>query len=203
MIDYIEVFHRLGARTNLMESEQRLIARFVGALRMDIKEKVKLQPFSWLSEASPFAETMEEMNERRSKKATRKESRERRLPWTRHMHYILLQTTHHQQKERIKRNLKKEVKRKKILIPRRRLEIHTTDLPWKVSLVQSEWSYVQWLSLVENSSFTRWRGRFLWGRSRNHRGRSLSPMKEIGYLAFFEGFFSLFDRMGFHLKTNW
>ena len=80
MIDYIEVFHRLGARTNLMESEQRLIARFVGALRMDIKEKVKLQPFSWLSEASPFAETMEEMNERRSKKATRKESRERRLP---------------------------------------------------------------------------------------------------------------------------
>uniref|UniRef100_A0A9I9D4C6 Retrotransposon gag domain-containing protein n=1 Tax=Cucumis melo TaxID=3656 RepID=A0A9I9D4C6_CUCME len=86
--DYIEEFHRLGARTNSMESEQRLIARSVGALHMDIKETVRLQPFSWLSEASSFAETVEEMgwlseassfaetveemNEIRSKKATKK-----------------------------------------------------------------------------------------------------------------------------------
>ena len=45
MAEYIEEFHQLGARTNLMENEQRLIARFVGGLRFDIKEKVKLQPF--------------------------------------------------------------------------------------------------------------------------------------------------------------
>ena len=45
MVQYIEEFHRLGARTNLMENEQRLIDRFVGGLRYDIKEKVKLQPF--------------------------------------------------------------------------------------------------------------------------------------------------------------
>ena len=43
--DYIEKFHRLGARTNLMENEKHLIVWFVGGLRFDIKEKVKLQPF--------------------------------------------------------------------------------------------------------------------------------------------------------------
>ncbi|TYK31395.1 serine/threonine-protein kinase TIO-like [Cucumis melo var. makuwa] len=31
--DYIEEFHRLGARTNLVENEQHLIARFIGGLR--------------------------------------------------------------------------------------------------------------------------------------------------------------------------
>ena len=49
--DYIEEFHRLGARTNLMENEQHLIARFVGGLRFDIKEKVRLRPFLNLSDA--------------------------------------------------------------------------------------------------------------------------------------------------------
>ncbi|KAA0066332.1 uncharacterized protein E5676_scaffold602G001230 [Cucumis melo var. makuwa] len=40
-----------GARMNLMENEQHLIAWFVGGLRFDIKEKVKLQPFLTLSDA--------------------------------------------------------------------------------------------------------------------------------------------------------
>lgn len=46
MANYIEEFQRLGARTSLMKNEQHLIARFVGGLRMDIKEKVKLQSFN-------------------------------------------------------------------------------------------------------------------------------------------------------------
>ncbi|KAA0038479.1 uncharacterized protein E5676_scaffold6571G00030 [Cucumis melo var. makuwa] len=40
MAEYIEEFHRLGARTNLMENEQDLIAGFVGGLRLDIKENL-------------------------------------------------------------------------------------------------------------------------------------------------------------------
>lgn len=34
----IEEFHQLGVRTNLVENEQHLIARFIGGLLMDIKE---------------------------------------------------------------------------------------------------------------------------------------------------------------------
>ncbi|KAA0060703.1 transposon Ty3-I Gag-Pol polyprotein isoform X1 [Cucumis melo var. makuwa] len=37
--EYIEEFHRLGARTNLMESEQHLIARFTGGLRTNRRRK--------------------------------------------------------------------------------------------------------------------------------------------------------------------
>lgn len=36
--DFVQEFHRLGARTNLAGNEQHLSARFVGGLRMDIKE---------------------------------------------------------------------------------------------------------------------------------------------------------------------
>ena len=59
--EYIEEFHRLSARTNLSENEQHQIARFVGGLRFDIKEKVRLQPLRFLSEAISLAETVEEM----------------------------------------------------------------------------------------------------------------------------------------------
>ena len=58
--EYIEV-HRLSARTNLSENDQHQIARFIRGLRFDIKEKVKLQPFRFLSEAISLAETVEEM----------------------------------------------------------------------------------------------------------------------------------------------
>lgn len=40
VVDYIEEFHLLEAKTNMMEGEQHLIASFVGGLRLDIKEKV-------------------------------------------------------------------------------------------------------------------------------------------------------------------
>ncbi|KAA0047078.1 reverse transcriptase [Cucumis melo var. makuwa] len=65
--DYIKEFHHLGARINLSENEQHQIARFIGGLRFDIKEKIKLQPFRFLSEAISFAETVEEMNAIRTK----------------------------------------------------------------------------------------------------------------------------------------
>ena len=73
--DYIEEFHRLGARTNLMENEQHLIARFVGGLRFDIKEKVKLQPFLNLADVITYTESVEEIIDLNLKKNTR------RGPW--------------------------------------------------------------------------------------------------------------------------
>ena len=72
VVDYIEEFHRLSARTNLSENERHQIARFVGGLRFDIKEKVKLQPFRFLSEAISFAEIVEEMIAIRSKNLNRR-----------------------------------------------------------------------------------------------------------------------------------
>ena len=56
----------------MMENEQHLIARFVGGLLMDIKEKVKLQPFNWISKAISFAETVEEIDELHFKNASRR-----------------------------------------------------------------------------------------------------------------------------------
>ncbi|KAA0057584.1 Transposon Ty3-G Gag-Pol polyprotein [Cucumis melo var. makuwa] len=39
VVEYIEEFHTLSARTNLSENEQHQIMRFIGGLRFDIKEK--------------------------------------------------------------------------------------------------------------------------------------------------------------------
>ena len=65
--EYIEKFHRLGAPTNLMKNEQHLIVRFIRGLQMDLREKVKLHRFQWLSEAIAYAETIEEMVKSRLK----------------------------------------------------------------------------------------------------------------------------------------
>lgn len=72
-MEYTEEFHRLSARTNLAESKNHLIARFVGVLCSDIKEKVKIQPITFLSDAISLAETSEEMNEQ-SRKSRRRSS---------------------------------------------------------------------------------------------------------------------------------
>lgn len=72
MAEYTEEFHRLGARTNLVGSENQLIARFVGGLQSDIKEKVKTHPLIFLSDAISLAETVEEMNEEQSRKSARR-----------------------------------------------------------------------------------------------------------------------------------
>ncbi|TYK17056.1 uncharacterized protein E5676_scaffold130G002100 [Cucumis melo var. makuwa] len=72
MADYIEELHRLGACTNMVENEQHFIARFVGGLPFDIKEKVKLHPFLMLFEAITYADSVEESIETNSKKTTRK-----------------------------------------------------------------------------------------------------------------------------------
>lgn len=60
-----------GHKTNLVENEQHLIARFVRGLRFDIKEKVKLQPFLTLSNAITYAKSVEEIIELNSRKTTR------------------------------------------------------------------------------------------------------------------------------------
>lgn len=71
--EYTEDFHRLGARTNLPESEQHLIARFLGGLRSDIKEKVKLQPLGFLTDAISLAETVEEHYKNRNPRGSAEE----------------------------------------------------------------------------------------------------------------------------------
>ena len=57
-----------------MENEH-LIGWFVGGLRFDIKENVKLQPFLTLSDAITYAKPVEEIIELGSRKNTR------RSPW--------------------------------------------------------------------------------------------------------------------------
>ncbi|KAA0040321.1 RNA-directed DNA polymerase-like protein [Cucumis melo var. makuwa] len=78
--EYIEEFRRLSAGTNPSENEQHQIARFIGALRFDIKEKVKLQPFRFLSEAISLAETVEEMLTAQLKSTSRKNTWETSFP---------------------------------------------------------------------------------------------------------------------------
>ena len=85
--DYIAEFHRLGARTNLMENEQHLTARFVRGLRFDIKEKVKLQPFLNLVDAITYAESVEEIIDLNLKKNTR------RGPWNTNSKLVATQSS--------------------------------------------------------------------------------------------------------------
>lgn len=53
--DYVEKFHRLGARPDSAENEHHLIARFIRGLCADIKENIKLQPLDFSSEAKSLA----------------------------------------------------------------------------------------------------------------------------------------------------
>lgn len=48
--DYTKEFHRLGERMNLAEGENHVIAQFVGGLWSDIKEKVRVEPITFLSD---------------------------------------------------------------------------------------------------------------------------------------------------------
>ena len=59
----MEEFHRLDARTDLAEIEQELIARFVGGLRSDIKEKVALQLLGFLPDGITLVTRFEDMND--------------------------------------------------------------------------------------------------------------------------------------------
>ena len=60
-IEYVENFHKLGAKTNLAENVHHLIARFVGGLQSDIKEKVELQPLGFLTDTITLVTAIEEM----------------------------------------------------------------------------------------------------------------------------------------------
>lgn len=56
------------SKNKLGRERKSLIARFVGGLRSDIKEKVKAHPIVFLFDAIALAETIEEMNEEQSRK---------------------------------------------------------------------------------------------------------------------------------------
>lgn len=64
---YTKEFHRSGACMNPVDNEPHLIARFVGGLRADIKEKVQLQPLGFHTHVISFTRIIEEMNETRYK----------------------------------------------------------------------------------------------------------------------------------------
>ena len=61
-------------------NEQHQVARFVGGLRFNIKEKFKLQPFRFLSKAISLAETVEEMLSTRMKNSNRRNTWETNTP---------------------------------------------------------------------------------------------------------------------------
>ena len=44
MRDYAEEFYRLNARTNIIETEDQQVARFIGGLREPIQDQFSLQP---------------------------------------------------------------------------------------------------------------------------------------------------------------
>lgn len=63
--DYTEEFHRLGARTNLAETEDYKIARFIDGLRDDIQDQMDIQPFGLLNDAITMATKIEEKLEKK------------------------------------------------------------------------------------------------------------------------------------------
>ena len=52
---YLEEFHRLSSRNNLLETEAQQVARFVGGLRWAIQDRVAMQIFYTLTEAVALA----------------------------------------------------------------------------------------------------------------------------------------------------
>ncbi|XP_022138328.1 uncharacterized protein LOC111009540 isoform X2 [Momordica charantia] len=71
--DYTEAFHRLGAKTNIAETEDYKIARFVDGLREDIQDQMDIQPIHLLTDAIVMATKIED------KKRLRTPAR--RTPW--------------------------------------------------------------------------------------------------------------------------
>lgn len=63
--DYTEAFHRLGAPTNLAETEDYKIARFVDGLREDIQDQLDIQPLNLLTDAIVMATKIEEKIEKK------------------------------------------------------------------------------------------------------------------------------------------
>jgi len=57
--EYTEEFHRLGARNNLMESEEQQMARYIAGLKSNLQEKVFLQSHMSLMKAISLAEQLE------------------------------------------------------------------------------------------------------------------------------------------------
>ena len=43
VVDYIEEFYKLMARCNIQETEDQLVARYVGGLKLSIRDEMELQ----------------------------------------------------------------------------------------------------------------------------------------------------------------
>ncbi|PKU83878.1 RNA-directed DNA polymerase [Dendrobium catenatum] len=65
--DYTEEFYRLSARNNLHESENQLVARYIGGLRDAIQDKLELNSIWSLSQAVNFALKVETQLQRHSR----------------------------------------------------------------------------------------------------------------------------------------
>jgi len=69
---YIEEFHRLSSRNNLLETDAQQVSRFVGGLRLTIQDRVSMQTIYSLNEAINLATKAEAQLERsRANIATR------------------------------------------------------------------------------------------------------------------------------------
>ncbi|PKU79630.1 putative mitochondrial protein [Dendrobium catenatum] len=65
--EYTEEFYRLSARNNLQETENQLVARFVGGLREQLQEKLEMNSIWSLSQAVNFALKAEAQLQRHSR----------------------------------------------------------------------------------------------------------------------------------------
>ncbi|XP_028549168.1 uncharacterized protein LOC110102806 [Dendrobium catenatum] len=65
--DYTEEFYRLSARNNLHESENQLVARYIGGLKDPIQDKLELNSVWSLSQAVNFALKAESQMQRQAK----------------------------------------------------------------------------------------------------------------------------------------
>ncbi|XP_028551234.1 uncharacterized protein LOC110091993 [Dendrobium catenatum] len=62
--EYTEEFYRLSARNNLMESENQLVARYIGGLKENLQDKLELNSVWSLSQAVNFALKAEAQSQR-------------------------------------------------------------------------------------------------------------------------------------------
>ncbi|PKU71894.1 RNA-directed DNA polymerase [Dendrobium catenatum] len=72
--DYTEEFYRLSARNNLQESENQLVARYVGGLKDPIQDKLELNSVWTLSQAVNFALKAELQMQRHSRSFSQRRS---------------------------------------------------------------------------------------------------------------------------------
>lgn len=148
------------SKNKLGRERKSLIARFVGGLRSDIKEKVKAHPIVFLFDAIALAETIEEMNEEQSRKTPG-------IKITLVSKEILQRTYHHQRLrvQKVKKLNNHQVRTKwNIILPRKLQEIRIIGQTWgNDSGAFKQYTYQQ-LSFEKDPNYVRWRSTFWWER---------------------------------------